>query len=223
MASYIKKIRIGNTEYPIYADSATKATQDESGNNIKGTYAASISMSGNTITLKNKNGGTLSTINKIATLDENSKIPSSQLPSYVDDVLEYGSITRFPVSGEAGKIYVDKTKNLTYRWSGTTYVEISPSLALGETSSTAYRGDRGKTAYDHSQSAHAPTNAEKNVIVGIQKNGTNVSVDSNRKVNITVPTKVSQLTNDAGFIMNTDITEYSADEIQTMWDKVFNS
>ena len=44
-----------------------------------------------------------------------------------------------------------KDTNLTYRWSGSQYVEISASLALGETSSTAYRGDRGKTAYDHSQ------------------------------------------------------------------------
>lgn len=87
----------------------------------------------------------------VAELDDNGLILSSQLPSYVDDVLEYDSIGSFPASGEAGKIYVAKDSNLTYRWSGSGYVEISPSLALGETSSTAYRGDRGKTAYDHSQ------------------------------------------------------------------------
>ncbi len=87
----------------------------------------------------------------VAELDENGLILSSQLPSYVDDVLEYDSLGSFPASGEAGKIYVAKDSNLTYRWSGSGYVEISPSLALGETSSTAYRGDRGKTAYDHSQ------------------------------------------------------------------------
>ncbi|MHB8842949.1 MAG: hypothetical protein ACYC56_14380 [Candidatus Aquicultor sp.] len=78
-------------------------------------------------------------------------IISSQLPSYVDDVLEYTNLAAFPITGEAGKIYVALDTNLTYRWSGTTYVEISASLALGETSATAYRGDRGKTAYDHSQ------------------------------------------------------------------------
>lgn len=87
----------------------------------------------------------------VAELDDNGLILSSQLPSYVDDVLEYDSQGSFPASGEAGKIYVAKDINLTYRWSGSGYVEISPSLALGETSSTAYRGDRGKTAYDHSQ------------------------------------------------------------------------
>ena len=89
-----------------------------------------------------------------ADLDTNGKVPSSQLPSYVDDVLEYSAKSNFPSTGESGKIYVDTATNLTYRWSGSAYVEISPSLALGETSSTAYRGDRGKMAYDHSQSAH---------------------------------------------------------------------
>ncbi len=97
--------------------------------------------------------------NGVAELDSNGKVPSSQLPSYVDDVLEYDSQSTFPTTGETGKIYVAKDTNKTYRWSGTAYVEISPSLALGETSSTAYRGDRGKTAYDHSQSTHARTDA----------------------------------------------------------------
>lgn len=97
--------------------------------------------------------------NGVAELDSAGKVPSSQLPSYVDDVLEYNSKSAFPSTGEAGKIYVDKTTELTWRWSGSAYVEISPSLALGETSSTAYRGDRGKTAYDHSQSTHARTDA----------------------------------------------------------------
>ena len=146
----------------------------------------------------------------IAELDENGKVPSSQLPSYVDDVLEYSAKSNFPATGETGKIYVDTTTNLTYRWSGSAYVEISASLALGETSSTAYRGDRGKIAYDHSQTAHAPSNAEKNIIVGVQKNGTNLTVDSNRKVNIAVPTKTSELYNDSGFITTSDIPEGAA-------------
>ena len=89
--------------------------------------------------------------NGVAELDANGLIPSSQLPSYVDDVLEYDTKTDFPTTGESGKIYIATNTNLQYRWTGTQYVEISPSLALGETSSTAYRGDRGKIAYDHSQ------------------------------------------------------------------------
>lgn len=84
----------------------------------------------------------------VATLDNNGFVPSSQLPSYVDDVLEYESSAEFPTSGETGKIYVDLLTNLTYRWSGSSYIEISPSIALGETSSTAYAGDKGKAVTD---------------------------------------------------------------------------
>ena len=97
--------------------------------------------------------------NGVAELDANGKVPSSQLPSYVDDVLEFDKFSSFPVDGETGKIYIAKDTNLTYRWSGTAYVEISASLALGETEATAYRGDRGKIAYDHSQSTHARVDA----------------------------------------------------------------
>lgn len=91
------------------------------------------------------------TASGVAELDANGKVPSSQLPSYVDDVLSYASQSAFPATGESGKIYIAEDTNKTYRWSGSAYAEISESLALGETSSTAYRGDRGKTAYDHSQ------------------------------------------------------------------------
>lgn len=76
------------------------------------------------------------------------KVPASQLPSYVDDVLEYASTAVFPVTGESGKIYIATDTNKTYRWSGTGYVEISESLALGETSSTAYAGNKGKANAD---------------------------------------------------------------------------
>lgn len=87
----------------------------------------------------------------MAELDGSGKVLSSQLPSYVDDVLEYSSLVAFPVTGESGKIYIAQNTNLSYRWTGSGYAVISPSIALGETSSTAYRGDRGKIAYDHSQ------------------------------------------------------------------------
>ena len=103
--------------------------------------------------------------------------------------MEYTNKAGFPTTGETGKIYVAKDTNLTYRWSGSAYVEISPSLALGETSSTAYRGDRGKLAYDHSQATHGPSNAEKNVIVGVQVNGTDLTINSSRKVNVDISGK----------------------------------
>ena len=84
-------------------------------------------------------------VSGVASLDESGRVPAAQLPSYVDDVLEYTTVSAFPAQGEAGKIYVATQTNLTYRWSGTGYVEISPSLALGGTSSTAFPGDRGVT------------------------------------------------------------------------------
>nr|DAW36090.1 MAG TPA: Peptidase [Caudoviricetes sp.] len=89
--------------------------------------------------------------NGVASLDAGGRIPASQIPGGFDNIDEYDSLADFPETGEEGKIYVAKDTNLTYRWTGTQYIEISPSLALGETATTAYRGDRGKTAYDHSQ------------------------------------------------------------------------
>ena len=108
----------------------------------------------------------------VATLDENGFVPSTQLPSYVDDVIEVkmgadlASATLAdgsPVTPETGKIYVDTVGDTasekTYRWSGSKFVVISETLALGETSSTAFDGARGKVAYDHSQAPHARVDA----------------------------------------------------------------
>lgn len=97
------------------------------------------------------------------------KIPEANLPSYVDDVLEYNSKSNFPTSGETGKIYVDISTNLTYRWGGSAYVEISPSLALGETSGTAYRGDYGAIAYAHSQKTSGNPHGVTKSDVGLGK------------------------------------------------------
>lgn len=135
--------------------------------------------------------------NGVAELDANGKVPASQLPSYVDDVVEgYYNTTdgKFyeestyttEITGETGKIYVSLDTDKTYRWSGSAFVVISETLALGETSSTAYRGDRGKTAYDHSQTAHAPANAEANAIDSVSINGTALTPDASKDVNIPV-------------------------------------
>lgn len=108
--------------------------------------------------------------NGVASLDANGLVPAAQLPSFVDDVIEgYLNAGKFykeeahtnVIDGETGKIYVDLASLKTYRWSGTAFVVISETIALGETSSTAYRGDRGKIAYDHSQATHARTDATK--------------------------------------------------------------
>ena len=107
--------------------------------------------------------------NGVATLDSEGKVPSSQLPSYVDDVIEgylysgkfYKESTHTTeITGESDKIYVDLSTNKTYRWGGTSYAEISSSLAIGTTSSTAFRGDYGNTAYSHATDSGRLTTAQ---------------------------------------------------------------
>ena len=99
----------------------------------------------------------------VATLDATGKVPSSQLPSFVDDVIEayykaadgkfYESYSEGTysdeITGEGGKIYVDLLTNKTYRWGGSAYAEISAGLALGETQGTAYEGSKGKQVADN--------------------------------------------------------------------------
>lgn len=115
--------------------------------------------------------------NGLASLDDSGKVPSTQLPSYVDDVLEFDQLDQLPKPGESGKIYVVTSTNLQYRWSGTDYVEISKSLALGETSSTAYPGDKGKTTTDIVNSLS--DNLVKDVLVSqSDKNSVSLTIKS---------------------------------------------
>ena len=94
----------------------------------------------------------------IAELDDNGKVLTSELPSYVDDVEEFNNLAELQKhTGEASKIYITLDDNKCYRWGGTAYVEISSSITLGETSGTAFRGDLGKEAYDKS---HIHSNKE---------------------------------------------------------------
>ncbi len=63
--------------------------------------------------------------NGVATLDGTGKIPSAQLPSYVDDVVEYANLAVFPATGTAGILYVALDTNKQYRWAGSTYQQIT--------------------------------------------------------------------------------------------------
>lgn len=124
----------------------------------------------------------------------NGTVPASQLPSFVDDVLEYTAMTAFPTTGESGKIYIDQTTNKTYRWGGSAYVEISASLALGETASTAYRGDRGATAYTHSQNGDVHVTAAEKTAWDAKSNFSGSYNDLSDKPTIpTIPTIDSSL------------------------------
>lgn len=116
---------------------------------VKSGTDITVDSSGNVSVVNDSHTHSDSTITSLDASKLTGTIPSSILPSYVDDVIEATSTSGFPISGEAGKIYVDTTSNKTYRWSGSQYTEISASLALGTTSSTAFRGDYGNTAYTH--------------------------------------------------------------------------
>lgn len=138
----------------------------------------------------------------VATLDENGKVVSTQLPSFVDDVIdvemdpslssakdEHGTA----IKPEGGKIYVDclgeEPTQKTYRWSGTVYAVISDTIALGETEQTAFDGKRGKEAYDHAHAPHAKVDATK--VENSEQNGY-VKVDGDEVLVYTHPTGASE-------------------------------
>lgn len=123
-------------------------------------------------------------------------IPANQLPSFVDDVLEYANLLSFPATGESGKIYIALDVNKTYRWGGSTYVEIGGGgVALGETEATAYRGDRGKIAYDHAQSQGNPHNTTTSELPeGLNLYFTGTRVRNTPLTGLSIPTSQSDIT-----------------------------
>lgn len=177
-----------------YGGTAAKATADANGNNIANTYATKTALSSEESARKAADALLIPLSQKgvaggVATLDEGGQVPAAQLPSFVDDILEYDSLSDFPEEGESGKIYVATDTNRQYRWSGTQYTEISKSLALGETSSTAYRGDRGKAAYDHISNKSNPHGVTKSQ-VGLG-NVDNTS-DANKPVSTATQTELDK-------------------------------
>lgn len=75
-------------------------------------------------------------VNGVASLNGSGQVPAGQLPSYVDDVLEYASLAAFPTTGETGKIYVALDTNETYRWSGSSYIRIANGAVQSVNSQT---------------------------------------------------------------------------------------
>lgn len=95
---------------------------------IQKTYATKEEVSAGKLDYTAENAANKGKANGYASLGGDGKVPADQLPSYVDDVLEFASKSNFPSTGEKGKIYVDLSTENIFRWSGTTYTEISPSL-----------------------------------------------------------------------------------------------
>ena len=102
----------------------------------------------------------MGTASGVATLDSAGKVPSSQLPAYVDDVLEYDTRSAFPATGEGGKIYVDKSNNTSWRWSGSTYTQIKGDLTIGTTSGTAADGKVVNDHINNTSNPHGVTKAQ---------------------------------------------------------------
>lgn len=151
--------------------------------------------------------------NGLAELGSDGKVPSSQLPSYVDDVLEYSGQSSFPSTGESGKIYVDTSTNKTYRWSGTAYVEISPSLVLGTTHATAGYGDESRAAY-----THGVTNKGSAFTSGLYK------ITTNSEGHVTAATAASKSDIGLGNVDNTsDANKPVSTAVQTALNGKANS
>lgn len=98
--------------------------------------------------------------NGVATLDAGGLVPANQLPSFVDDVIEAANLGSFPATGETGKIYVALDTNITYRWSGTVYVEISSGAVTSVAGKTGVvsltKSDVGLGNVDNTSDANKP-------------------------------------------------------------------
>lgn len=167
-------------------------------------------------------------------------IDASHLPSYVDDVIEgYLSGGKFyqtknsdgtyatEITGEAGKIYTDLNTNKIYRWSGSTFVVVSDTIALGETSSTAYRGDLGAAAYSHisrTDNPHGVTKAQ--VGLGNVENKSSATIRGElTKANVTTALGYTPPTTDTNTwrgIQNNLTSTSTTDSLSAAQGKVLN-
>lgn len=115
------------------------------------------------------------------------KVPAAQLPGFVDDVLEgtkvsntvFNDLDGNPYTPESGKLYVDVVYNKTYRWSGSIFASTNDGIALGETASTAYPGNKGKIAYDHSEVEGNPHGTTATDVGALKLDGSNANSDVN--------------------------------------------
>ena len=106
------------------------------------------------------NTSTLGVANGVATLDATGLVPTTQLPAYVDDVLEFANLAAFPGTGVSGKIYVALNTNKTYRWSGSAYIYITSGAVdsvAGKTGVvTLVKGDVGLGSVDNTSDVNKP-------------------------------------------------------------------
>ena len=122
-----------------------------------------------TTALNNKlNSSSKGQANGVADLDGDGLVPYARLPNIVNSIETYNSKLDFPAVGVINRLYIDSQANNGYLWNNLdlnykSFVVGGATLVLGDTATNAYRGDLGKVAYQHSQSTHAPSDAQKNV------------------------------------------------------------
>ena len=188
------------------AGTYTKITTDAKGRVTSGTTLASSDLPTYTGTITSsqvttalgftpENIANKAVANGYASLDGSGKVPSAQLPSYVDDVLEYANLAAFPVTGSSGIIYVTQDTNKTYRWTGSAYVEISPSPgttdSLTEGSTNLY---------------YTNTRARASLSFTAGSGAYNSTTGA-----ITIPTNTTHLTNGSGYITGNQTVTLSGD------------
>lgn len=134
--------------------------------------------------------------NGVATLDASGIILTSQLPSYVDDVLEFTNLAGFPTTGETGKIYIAKDTNKTYRWGGSTYVYITSGAVdsvAGKTGVvTLAKADVGLGSVDNTADTAKNVLSATKLTTARTING--VSFDGSANITITDSTKENSIT-----------------------------
>lgn len=203
---------------------------------IDGTAATTVEAGLSTLNTKKVNISDVGSAKGVAELDANGKVPASQLPSFVDDVIDdyfYDPVTEkfyehkdttdpdHPVytdeiTPESGKIYIDPDSSAAFRWTGHIYVSVGSAnaLVLGETSSTAYRGDRGKIAYDTSQENSANI-GEMNSLTTTEKGSLVGAINEVNANKVTAISGKGLSTNDY-----TDADKTAVDSISNKVDKV---
>ena len=134
------------------------------------------------------NSNLLGVVNGVATLDSNGLVPSTQLPSYVDDVLEYANLTTFPATGVTGKIYVALDTNKTYRWSGTVYVYITSGAVDSVAGKTGIislvKADVGLSNVDNTADSAKPVSTAQSLAIGLKLDATHAGTGGTAHANV---------------------------------------
>jgi hypothetical protein len=125
----------------------------------------------------------LGTANGVATLDSNGRVPSTQLPSYVDDVLEFDTTLLFPETGDTGILYVALDTNKVYRWSGTTYIYITSGAvdSVAGKKGVVTLADMGLDNVDNTSDMNKPVSTAQAAANTLIKN--DASTDATEKAN----------------------------------------